>query len=70
MRPSHRLRGSRAAEESALCGAEIWSNVVTADGAEGGDTKQSLALEPPEDQTTRPKMLFSYLIEIKLLFFI
>lgn len=44
--------------------------MVTADGAEGGDTKQSLALEPSEDQISQTEMLFSYLIEIKFLFFI
>lgn len=36
--------------------------MITADRAEGGEIKQSLALEPSEDKTTGMEMLLSYLI--------
>lgn len=38
-----------------------------ADGAEGGETKQSPALEPLADKTTRTEMLFPHLITSHLM---
>lgn len=38
-----------------------------ADGAEGGEAKQSSALEPWEDKATRTEMLFPHLITSRLM---